>query len=59
MVSENTLLEETLIFRASPTGDVDSYCEVGGSKCATLEEVIADFDDMLYSFGPDDDTEDL
>ena len=59
MVSENTLLEETLVFRATPTGDVINYSEVGGSKCVTLEEVIADFDNMLYSFDPDDDTEDL
>ena len=60
MVSENTLLEETLIFRASPTGDVKSYCEAGGGKGVTLEQVIAEFDDMLYTpWGEDDDTEDL
>jgi len=60
MVSENTLLEETLVFKASPTGDVSSYCEVGGGKGVTLEQVIAEFDDMLYTpWSEDDDTEDL
>ena len=59
MVSENTLLEETLVFRADPTGDVESYHDVGGGKGVTLEEVIADFDGMLYNFSYDDDTEDL
>ena len=60
MVSENTLLEETLIFRASPTGDVKSYCEAGGGKGVTLEQVIAEFDDMLYGEDYfDEDTEDL
>ena len=60
MVSENTLLEETLVFRADPTGDVSSYLEVGGGKGVTLEEVVADFDDMLYTpWSEDDDTEDL
>ena len=60
MVSENTLLEETLVFRATPTGDVSSYCEVGGAKGVTLEEAIADFDDMLYTpWSYDEDTEDL
>ena len=60
MVSENTLIEETLIFRASPTGDVSSYTDVGGGKGVTLEQVIAKFDDMLYcSDDIDEDTEDL
>ena len=60
MVSENTLLEETLIFRATPTGDVNSYTDVGGGKAVTLEQVIAQFDDMLYCGNYiDDDTEDL
>ena len=60
MVSENTLIEETLVFRADPTGDVSSYCEVGGGKGVTLEQVIAEFDDMLYGKDYfDEDTEDL
>ena len=63
MVSENTVLEETLVFRASPTGDVDCYSEVGGGKGLTLEQVVADFDNQLYANGGlwsyDDDTEDL
>ena len=62
MVSENTLLEETLIFSASPTGVVESYHEVGGAKGVTLEEVLGEFDEWLYSddyWSYDDDTEDL
>jgi hypothetical protein len=55
VVSENTLLEETLVFKATPTGDVESYCEVGGGKGVTLEEVLGDLDEWLY----DEDTEDL
>ena len=62
MVSENTLLEETLVFRASPTGDVINYTDVGGGKHVTLEEVIGDFEEWLYGddyWSYDDDTEDL
>ena len=62
VVSENTLLEETLVFRASPTGDVSSYCEIGGAKGITLEEVLSNIDEWLYSsdyWSYDDDTEDL
>ena len=60
MVSENTVLEETLVFRATPTGEVDNYLEVGGGKGLTLEEVIADFDNQLYTpWSEDDDTEDM
>ena len=62
IVSENTLLEETLVFRASPTGDVNDYSEVGGGKGLTLEQVVADFDNQLYKsgyWGYDDETEDL
>ena len=60
MVSENTVLEETLVFRASPTGDVDNYLEVGGGKGLTVEQVVADFDNQLYTpWSEDADTEDL
>ena len=62
IVSENTLLEETLVFRADPTGYVSDYGEVGGGKGLTVEQVVADFDNQLYKsdcWGYDDDTEDL
>ena len=60
IVSENTVLKETLVFRATPTGEVDNYLEVGGRKGITLEEVIADFDNQLYTpWSEDDDTEDM
>ena len=62
MVSENTLLEETLIFKATPTGDVISYNEVGGAKGITIEEALSNIDEWLYSgdcWSYDDDTEDL
>ena len=60
IVSENTLLKETLVFRSTPTGEVSNYNEVGGGRELTLEQVIADFDGMLFTpWGEDDDTEDL
>ena len=61
IASENTALDETLIFSSSPTGEIASWSEVGGGKCVTLEEVLADFDNMLYSrdWSYDDDTEDI
>jgi len=49
IASENTAQGHTLIFSASPTGDVTDYLEVGGSKGLSLEEVLADFEEHLFS----------
>ena len=48
VASENTLLKETLIFPATPSGDIKSYGEVGGNKDLTLKEVLEDFEQHLY-----------
>jgi len=48
IASENTALEETLIFYSSPTGDIKNYCEVGGGKRITLDDVLSDFEAHLY-----------
>jgi len=50
IISENTALEETLIFSATPTGEVVSYNEVGGGKGLTLDEVLADFEEYFYGY---------
>jgi len=50
IVSENTALEETLIFPATPTGEVVSYNEVGGGKGLTVDEVLADFEECFYGY---------
>jgi len=50
IVSENTALEETLIFSASPTGDILDWGEVGGGKELTLEEVLADVEQFLNGY---------
>ena len=50
VVSENTLLKETLIFRSDPIGKVDNYLEVGGGRGLTIEEVIADFEGHLFKW---------
>lgn len=49
LVSENTLVKETLIFLSSPTGEVKSWNEVGGGKGVTLEEVLDDFEKELFA----------
>jgi len=50
VVSENTALKETLIFRSDPIGKVDDYCEVGGGRDLTIEEVVADFESHLFNW---------
>jgi hypothetical protein len=50
MVSENTALKETLIFPASPTGEIESWSEVGGGKGITLEEVLVNFEQELFGY---------
>ena len=46
IVSENTELRETLIFPATPIGDIKNWSEVGSGS--TLDEVLNNFSDMLY-----------
>lgn len=48
IISENTALGETLIFQASPTGEVTDWYEVGGGKDRTLNEVLADIEQHLF-----------
>ena len=48
LVSENTALGETLVFYATPTGEVKNYCEVGGGKALTLDDVLNNFKAHLY-----------
>ena len=48
IVSENTALEETLIFYSTPTGEVKNYQEVGGGKALTLDDVLNNFKAHLY-----------
>ena len=50
VVSENTLLKETLIFRSDPIGKVDNYLEVGGGRGLTIEEILADFEGHLFNW---------
>ena len=50
IVSENTVLKETLIFRSSPTGEIESWIEVGGGKELTLEEVLSNFENELFGY---------
>jgi hypothetical protein len=50
IVSENTVMEETLIFPATPTGEVESWHEVGGGKGLTVEDVLADFEEHFYGY---------
>lgn len=50
IVSENTVLKETLIFPASPTGEIESWSEVGGGKGLKLEEVLGNFENELYGY---------
>ncbi len=49
IVSENTALKETLVFSASPTGEILDWVEVGGGNGLTLKEVLANFDQNLHS----------
>ena len=48
IVSENTALEETLVFYSTPTGDIKNYTEVGGGKGITLDDVLSNFKAHLY-----------
>ena len=50
IVSENTAMEETLIFPATPTGEVESWNEVGGGKGLTVEDVLADFEEQFFGY---------
>ena len=50
IVSENTVLKETLIFRSDPVGEVEDYNELGGGRGLTIEDVIADFEAYLYNW---------
>ncbi len=50
VVSENTALQETLIFPATPTGEIESWNEVGGGKGLTIEEVLGDFEEHFYGY---------
>ena len=50
VISENTALKETLIFSASPTGEVTNWNEVGGGGGLTVEEVLKDFEQFLYGY---------
>jgi len=49
LVSENTDEKRTLIFPSSPTGEPESYLEVGGSSNTTLDEVLNDFESYLIN----------
>tara|TARA_Y100000593_G_scaffold93268_1_gene187506 strand:+ start:1663 stop:1920 length:258 start_codon:yes stop_codon:yes gene_type:complete len=49
IVSENTVVKETLIFPATPTGEITSWGELGGGKGCTLEEVLSDFVAYLHT----------
>ena len=40
VISENTVLEETLIFESDPEGNFKTSLEVAGGKGYTLEEVL-------------------
>ena len=48
IVSENTGLEETLIFYATCTGEVKNYTDVGGGRGITLDDVLSNFEAHLY-----------
>ncbi len=48
LVSENIREKQTLIFPSSPTGEPESYLEVGGSSNTTLDEVLSDFENYLH-----------
>ena len=48
IVSENTGLEETLIFYATCTGEIKNYTDVGGGKALTLDDVLSNFEAHLY-----------
>ena len=50
IVSENTVLKETLIFRSDPVGEVEDYNELGGGRGLTVEDIIADFEGHLYDW---------
>ena len=41
-------IEETLIFKSEPDGNVTSYIEVGGGKFLTLDEVLDNIDEYIY-----------
>jgi hypothetical protein len=41
---------ETLIFKSAPDGTVEDYIEVGGGKGLTLDEVLNNIDEHLYSW---------
>ena len=49
LISENSGLDETLIFSCDSKGDIQNYSEVGGAKCIKLENVIGKFQELLYS----------
>ena len=48
LVSENIKRKQTYIFPSSPTGEPESYLEVGGDENATLDEVLSDFENYLF-----------
>ena len=39
---------ETMIFKSNPDGTVVDYCEVGGGKHVTLDEVLSNINEYLY-----------
>tara|TARA_R100000808_G_scaffold22850_1_gene50064 strand:- start:295 stop:558 length:264 start_codon:yes stop_codon:yes gene_type:complete len=49
VVSENTVMRETLVFSSSPTGQIEDWAEVGGRKGVVLEEVLDNFQQFLYT----------
>lgn len=48
VISENTGLQECLVFRSDAKGNVENMNEVGGSRCITMEEVFQDFDQWMF-----------
>ena len=51
VVSHSTLMSEPeiFIFKCDKNGTITDWREVGGRKYATLDEVLSDMDEYLYS----------
>lgn len=59
VISENTVLRETLVFVSDATGDFDHAIEVAGGRGYTLERLLEDWvDGNLYWRDCEDDAHD-
>ena len=54
IISENTVLKESLVFNAGPQGDISNYNEVDGGNFITIEEVLATWNPASFIKYSDD-----